>query len=244
MSARALSGWAQFDTSHDDQLADDLRRMVREYDADHDRSKQAAPGPSEVGTPCTRCLAAKILGVHDDPSDPWCRIIGTAVHAWLDEAALAWNLRHDDTRWVPEHKVFPDDELLPSGGSCDLYDERTRTVLDHKVVGTDRLRAYRINGPGIQYRRQAHLYGLGYTRKGHRVDSVALAVWPRGGRLDQMHLHREPYDETLAREALDRYRTMRDLVTPIGPAILPSLPSDPDCFTCSRGIRTAQAIGA
>ena len=47
------------------------------------------------------------------------------------------------------------------------------------------------------------------------------------------------YDEAYAREALDRYKTLRDLCSDLGEAILPSLPSDPSCFTCTRNNRTA-----
>ena len=228
------SVWDQVAGALGDRLADDLRDMVRAYDAHAERSQQTHIGPSEVGNPCTRCLARHVLGVRVQRQydDPWCAIIGTAVHSWLDEAAVHANLTANRARWYPEVRVHPDDDTLPVGGKSDLYDEETATVIDHKVVGADRLRSFKLNGPGLQYRRQAHLYGLGYTKRGHEVDHVAVAFWNRGGRLRDLWVWTEPYNEALATEALDRFRTIRDLATTNGEAILPHLPADPDCRDC------------
>lgn len=220
----------------DQVIAADLRMMATEAERSSPRTVQTAIGPSEIGDPCTRCLAAKILGVFVDQgmSDPWCRIIGTAVHAWLDEAAARQNVARDHARWIPEHRVFPDPELLPVGGSADLYDSDRRIVIDHKIVGKTQQNKYKTNGPGLRYRRQAHLYGLGYSLKGHQVDHVAMAFWLRGGYLSDLWVHVEPYDEAVATETLDRYRMLRDLVLPLGPNILPNLPTDPECYSCGR----------
>lgn len=217
-----------------DRIADDLRAMARDYDAAAHRSQQKHLGPSQIGSPCTRCLARHALGrsVQREFDDPWCRTIGTAVHAWLDAAALHHNTANDRARYYPELRIHPDEELLPSGGNCDLYDEDTRTVVDHKIVGAEPLRKYRLNGPGPQYRVQAHLYGLGYVRAGHTVDHVAVAFWQRGGRLSDLYVWTEPYDEDVARTALERWRTIRDQALAVGPAILPLLPADPACWDC------------
>lgn len=232
--------WDDFALPLGDRIADDLRAMAADHDAASDRSAQVELGPSEIGDPCTRCLAARILGLGEDSyGDPWARIIGTATHAWLDEAAVAWNIRNDNARWLPEYRVFPDDVLLPRGGSCDLYDEQTKTVIDHKIVGITSLRKYKSNGPGLRYRRQAQLYGLGYENKGHQVDHVAIAFWHRGGKLDDLWVHTEPYDQTMAEDTLTRYRSLRELVIPLGAPVLEQLPSDPDCFQCSRNATKA-----
>jgi hypothetical protein len=215
-------------------LEDDLREMARAYEHDAPRTQQRNLGPSEIGKPCTRCLARAVLGCRVTRlyDDPWCRIIGTATHAWLDDAAVASNVSTDHARYYPELRVQPDTDLLPSGGRCDLYDSDTKTVIDHKIVGAAPLKKYRANGPGRQYRTQAHLYGLGYTHAGHRVDHVAVAFWNRGGRLTDLHVWTEPYDPHVAQDALDRYRTIRDLAVSLGVAVLPLLPVDPDCWDC------------
>lgn len=217
-----------------ERLADDLRDMVRSHDAGAPRSKQRNLGPSQIGMGCTRCLARYVLGcpVVRQFDDPWCRILGTAGHAWLDEAAATWNVRNDRARWYPEVRVQPDTELLPSGGKADLYDADTATVVDHKIVGDAALKKYRLNGPGEQYRIQAHLYGLGYANAGHEIRHVAIAFWKRGGRLSDLYVWTEPYQQQIADQALLRYRTVRDQALALGEAILPLLPADPSCWDC------------
>lgn len=216
------------------QLADDLRAMVREQEDNRPRTLQTAIGPSAVGNPCTRCLARHALGmrVTRDFDDPWCAIVGTATHAWLDEAAEGWNIRHERGRLTADLHVQPHPDLIPNGGKLDLFDEDTRTVIDHKVVGVPQLKKYRSNGPGAAYRVQVHLYGLGMSRFGRQVDNVAVAFWPRGGRLQDLYVWTEPYSVDIAMSALQRWGTIRDQALAIGPAILPLLPADKSCFDC------------
>lgn len=218
------------------QLADDLRAMVRGFDAAADRSQQTDLGPSQIGMECVRCLARMSLGVTDGNGraydDPWCRIIGTATHTWLDAAAVYANRVTGTSRWVPEGRVYPDAELLPSGGRADLLDCDRKTVLDHKVVGAPAQRRYRVHGPSNQYRAQAHIYARGYTRAGYAIERVAIAFWLRGGRLSDLYVWTEPYSEALAAAALARYRVIRDTARQLGADLLPLLPADPDCWEC------------
>jgi hypothetical protein len=234
--------WDDIAGGHADRLRDRLLAMVKHADGRADRTQQTALGPSEIGDPCAHCLAAKILGLYarDPFYDPWPAIIGTAVHAWLEDAAERDN-RDNGGTWNTETRVYPNNDLLPRGGKADLYDDSTRTVIDHKVVGLAPLRNYKANGPGVSYRRQAHIYGLGFEAMDWQVEHVAIAFWHRGGRMTDLHVWSEPYDAAYAQEALQRYRTLRDLATSSGPAILPALPSDPSCFTCSRSERKAVA---
>lgn len=215
-------------------IATDLRDMVEMYEGSRDRTVQTDLGPSQIGMACTRCLARHVLGRprERDFDDPWCRIIGTAVHAWLEKAAAHSNDVGGAAMWRTEMRVRPDTDLLPAGGSLDLWDVWRHTVIDHKIVGTEPLRKYRLNGPGIQYRRQGHLYGYGVAKAGGTVENVAIAFWPRGGRLSELYVWTEPYSEAIAIEALDRYRLVRDQARALGPAILPVLPADSDCFEC------------
>jgi hypothetical protein len=215
-------------------IAGDLRDMVRFYEESRDRSVQTDLGPSQIGNPCTRCLARHVLGMPIERTfdDPWCRILGTAAHAWLEKAAEYSNEQAGTAMWRTEMRVRPDPELLPRGGSLDLWDVWRKTVIDHKIVGAKPLQKYRTNGPGLQYRRQAHLYGYGVAKAGGPVEHVALAFWPRGGRLSELYVWTEPYSEAVAVEALDRYRLIRDQARALGPAILPVLPADPDCWDC------------
>lgn len=233
--------WDQIGDPLGDRLADDLRAMVRLYEAGAERTQQRHMGPSQIGNPCTRCIARNVLGmaIVGEFDDPWCRIIGTATHSWLDEAAGFWNASTltaegsgRTARWHPEQRVHPHPDLLPSGGKTDLYDAETGTVIDHKIVGDAPLKNYRLSGPGRQYRGQVHLYGLGCHRAGLEVKNVAIAFWKRGGRLSDLYVWTEPYSADLAMETLQRFRTIRDQALVIGPQIIPLLPADESCWDC------------
>lgn len=236
-----MSVWDEIGDAAGERLADQLREMVRHRYNNAGRSQQRHLGPSEIGDPCTYCLATKILGIHDRGpfDDPWLMTIGTAVHSWLEKAADA-DARDNDAAWCTETRVYPDNDLLPKGGIADLYQDSTGTVIDHKIVSAEMLKKYKANGPGLTYRRQIHLYGLGFTQAALKVERVAIAFWMRGGRLSDLHVWSEPYDPAIAQETLDRYRTLRDLCAAAGEAILPTLPTDPSCFNCKRNPRPEQ----
>jgi len=229
--------WDDIGDAAGERLRSELIDMVKNAASNSGRSKQTEPGPSQIGDPCTYCLASRILGVYDRGpfDDPWLMVIGTAVHKWLETAAKKDN--KNGGAWCTETKVWPDDELLPKGGSCDLYQDNTGTVIDHKISSQEMIRKYKVSGPGLTYRRQAHLYGLGFANANLPVNRVAIAFWQRGGRTTDLYVWSEPYDENIARETLERYKTLRDLCAAGGEAILASLPSDPDCFNCSRNPR-------
>lgn len=212
----------------------DLRDLARAYEDSRDRSQQTAVGPSGIGNPCTRCLARQVLGltVTRDFDDPWCRIIGTAVHAWLADAAEHSNATAGEQWYQTETRVHPHPDVMPKGGNADLYDVLHKTVIDHKIVGVKQLQKYKLNGPGAQYRIQAHVYGLGFRRTGAAVEHVAVAFWQRGGRLSDLYVWTEPFDAQIALDAINRYRTIADQAKAIGPAILPHLPAHPDCWDC------------
>jgi hypothetical protein len=199
-------------------LATSVIETVKHAAANAPRSLQAAPGPSGLGTPCTRRLGYMALDWDPKPNrdtDPWASVIGTSVHAWMAATFAAENERLtsegkaavDDgfevlDRYLIEHRIW-----LPYGisGSCDLYDRLTRTVADWKVTGLPRLREYRLHGPGAQYRAQAHLYALGLQLHGERPEHVAIVFLPRGGRIDGLWTWTESYDPGIAVAALKRY---------------------------------------
>src|SRR6266705_6686901 len=116
------------------ELATAVIERVKHAAANAPRSPQSAPGPSEIGTPCTRRLAYKTLDWEPKPNsdtDPWAATIGTSVHAWMAQAYEAENTRLGWYRYLTEQQV-----TLPGGisGSCDLYDTQARTVTDWKVT--------------------------------------------------------------------------------------------------------------
>jgi hypothetical protein len=218
-------------------LATDIIETVKHAAANAPRSLQAAPGPSELGTPCTRRLAYKALDWDPKPNsdtDPWAAIQGTSVHAWMAATYTAENDRHGYARYLIEHRVE-----LPGGitGSCDLYDRHTGTVIDWKLTGLPRLREYRRDGPGTQYRTQAHLYALGLQLAGESPGQVADVFLPRGGRIGDLHVWSEPYDPAIAVAALGRYQAIRQFHITLDPEQYPDrwglLPTaDAHCGYC------------
>jgi hypothetical protein len=205
-------------------LFDELLHVVRDAIDNAPRSLQQRIGPSELGTPCARLLGHKLAGtLPADNRDKWLATVGTAVHAWLAEqfvaANAAWRQRtgEDVTRWLVEHRVtvghIAGEDI---DGSTDLYDRVTATVVDWKIVGPTRLKHYRRNGPGRQYRDQLHCYGRGWAAKGHPVDTVMLALLPRNSELKDAIYIAEPYDEQVAVDALARANRVNALVQVLG----------------------------
>lgn len=189
------------------------------------RNRQKQIGPSGIGTPCTRRIGYQLLDV--DPvnfSDPLAAWIGTAAHASM-EAALA-----DDKDWETEIPVtFPG---YPIRGTADAYSASLSTVVDWKFVAPTSLRKYAANGPGEQYRTQAHMYGCGLNHSGRAVDTVAIAFIPRSGLLSGIHVWSEPYDDQVVEAALERYDLV-GAVTTSGLSVLPQLGTkDAYCDWC------------
>ena len=157
-------------------IAAELREVVRNAATNAPRSLQVHLGPSELGVECDRQVVHKLTGQHDTNhvADPWPSVVGTAVHAWLADAFTA----ADPARWIAENRVTPFDG---HAGTADLYDARNQQVIDHKVLGSTTHDKLRTQGPPRHYFVQLLLYALGYIRAGYRVDSIAIAAWPRTG---------------------------------------------------------------
>lgn len=170
------------------------------------RSQQVYIGPSEIGQPCQRRLALKLIGAEDrnPQQDRWAATIGTAVHSWLEEAFTKDNMRRAEAglphRWVTEHRVTIRDGL---SGTTDLYDLETETVVDWKVVGNSSLKKY-IKDPGQQYKVQGQAYGLGWHNRGRPVKRVAIVFLPRTGWLADSHIWIDEFRPQVALDALTR----------------------------------------
>jgi hypothetical protein len=196
------------DGADDVALYQDIKELIIRAESERPRSLQRVPGPSEVGHPCELKVAYTVNRARTDHkeaqgynsnSDPMAAIIGTATHAWLEDAADKANKRLGRVRWSTEQQVI----VRPSGpkqeqlaGTCDLYDFDTKTVLDWKVPGPTMYAKYAKNGPSEQYRNQAHLYGQGFINLGFEVRHVGIIFISRTGTLRQTHLWREEYNQT------------------------------------------------
>jgi hypothetical protein len=191
-------------------LAADIRSVVLEASHRAPRSQQQALGPSEIGEVCPRKLAYKLMRHTESntDSDPWASIVGTAVHAWLADAFLAANARLGRIRYLVEQRLVIRGALT---GTCDLYDADRQMVIDHKVPGVTSMNAAKKNGPSPTYIAQAHLYGYGYVQLGLPVKDVALALYPRAGMLSGLWVWTQPYDESVALQALARHDSILEV---------------------------------
>ncbi|WP_345314127.1 hypothetical protein [Gordonia alkaliphila] len=181
--------------------------------AGHGRSQQRHIGPSEVGTPCRRQLAYKLLEAPEVPgsgyNDPLPSSVGTGAHAEFEEFARRYNQHIGHPVLLPEFRV----EVRPGlSGTCDLFHMPSGTVLDWKFPGTSSHTKYKRSGPSAVYRTQAHLYGRGMIRAGFEVNAVSIAFLPRGGELKGLAYWTEPYSDAVVDAALDRIdQTLVDL---------------------------------
>lgn len=228
--------------THIPPLDTEITRIIADADAGAARSQQRLIGPSEIGEPCDRFVAYKLLDV--DPvntgRDNWLANLGTAMHAWLADAFSADNTVTPG-RWLIEQRVWLNDAL---SGSCDLYDTWTGTVIDHKLLGTTSLRKIRNDGPPPKYMAQLHLYGYGHARAGRDVTTVVLACYPRNDNLagefggQKLLTWSAPYDPQIARDALDRIASITATATVLDvtghPERWPLIPAKPgdDCKYC------------
>lgn len=214
----------------------DARKVVESNILHHPRSLQKEIGPSEIGTDCQRCLAAKLAGWPEEREVAWLPAIGTAMHAQLAE----WFEAVDEDRYLSEHRVnvgqIGETEIW---GSSDLFDKKTGTVIDFKVVGAGTLKSAK-DGPSDQYRVQAHLYGRGFVKAGFKVNEVAIWYMPRNYySLDGGVFWHEPWDEDVAIEALANANELLDEVLfhrALGEEVefIESLPRASKCWDCDR----------
>lgn len=217
-------------------IAAELRDIVRDAAMNAPRQVQRHLGPSELGVECDRQVVHKLLDLPDTNHvvDPWPSIVGTAVHAWLD---TTFTNAQPAGRWLPERKVAPTDD---HPGTADLYDAHNFRVIDHKCLGSSTHDKLRTQGPPRHYFVQLLLYALGYIRAGYRVDSIAIAAWPRTGSslagLYVWHHVITADDWRLVEQVLAETKTRKDYAALVQAGAItigqvPRTPSD-GCYFC------------
>ena len=173
------------------------------------RSGQVAIGPSEVGHPCTRRIAYKLLD-WDKPNEmqggSWAAQVGTAIHAYLAE------IFGKKEGYLVEQRVNIRGNLA---GTVDLYDTKNGVVIDWKTTGSSKLAAYRKDGADPQHVIQVHLYAYGLAAQGADVKKVALAYLPTSGQLSDGYVDIRDYDENIALDAFKRLDTIHALLAQV-----------------------------
>ena len=190
--------------------------VVERFSAIHPRTLQRDLGPSEVGEPCARQLAYKLMDGPENPDrriDPWPSFLGIAAHARLSDA-LDWAESQRPGTWLTERRVSIPGVRDGGRGTSDALYLPTMTVVDWKVLGDTTFRE--LQASGIQgnrkYRTQGHVYGLGWAAAGYPIAHVALGIFGRSKPLLSMFVTSEPFDPAYAARELARVRDVRKVV--------------------------------
>lgn len=198
--------------SRNEAMRRDISEVILWAHHEQPRTRQVAVGPSELGDPCARRIAYRIAGIPkmNKRLDPWPSLVGTAVHAWLEQAIGKFQAEAGAVRWLTETTVKIDELVV---GHCDLYDIETRSVWDFKTMNTANLKKCRESGQAHDnHRTQVHLYGKGMIAAGYPVDHVGLIGLPRSGWLSGMWVWSEVYDDAIAAQALSRMYSIAEQV--------------------------------
>jgi len=154
------------------------------------RSQQTAIGVSSLGG-CRREVWHQLQGHKGQATGTRLpAIMGTAIHNAI-ETALA-----DNPRYLLEHRVEIDG--LPPA-TIDCYDTWENEVIDWKTTKKSNLDYF----PSKQQRWQVQVYGYLMTQSGYEVNNVTLVAIARDGSESDIKVHTEPYDRSVAIEALN-----------------------------------------
>ncbi|WP_240544381.1 hypothetical protein [Bifidobacterium sp. SO4] len=168
----------------------EIRRLIEHGIANQPRELQKEIGPSELGTDCVHCLAAKLAGWPERRQPGWLPFIGTCVHERFEHMFEALNTSEQTDDGMPdgrrraEHRVTVGRlQGLHGGydvsGSIDLWDRKTCSTIDWKIVGNTTVTKVKAHGPSQQYRIQASLYGIGLENAGEQVLRNCIYFLPR-----------------------------------------------------------------
>jgi Domain of unknown function DUF83 len=167
---------------------DFLVKALIAADDKRSRSQQTAIGVSQLGA----CRRQVWFQLNNQPKTNeglrLASMMGTAIHAAI-EAALT------DSDFLLEHRVEIDG--YPPA-TIDCFDPATGMVVDFKTTTKKNLRYF----PSQQQRWQVQVYGFLMAKSGYEVNTVKLIAISRDGTEQDIREHVEPYNETVALEAL------------------------------------------
>ncbi|KAA8831447.1 hypothetical protein EMO89_01545 [Bifidobacterium tissieri] len=165
-------------------LWEEIRGIIEHAISTQPRSLQTRIGPSELGTDCVHCLAAKLAAwPRQARIVAWLPYIGTAVHRQFETLFTRLETEGAD-RWKTEYPVSVGRLNGLTGGyevsgSIDLWDRVTHATVDWKITGRSTRTLAKTHGPSQQYRVQASLYGIGLANQGEQVERSCIYFLPR-----------------------------------------------------------------
>ena len=172
-----------------------LLQVLRDKDAGRARSKQTQVGPSELGG-CRRKVWYRLNGrdATNDNELKLAAIMGTAIHAEIEKAISTLDPKGE--KYLVETEVAFGDMKA----HIDLYIPETGDVIDWKTVKVKNLSYF----PSLQQRWQVQVYGYLLDKSGKgKPKTVNLVAIARDGDERDVKVHSEPYDESLAQDALN-----------------------------------------
>ena len=239
-------------------LWDEIHTIINQHMMSSPRSLQKAPGPSELGTSCVHCLAARLAGWTKQANPAWLPYIGTSVHAQLEKLFTSLSNMNEYHLMVDGDKVFPRfateyrvhvGRLQGSmggydvNGSIDLVDYKTHATCDWKITGSNTITSVKAEGASQQYKVQASLYGIGLENEGVEVVKSCIYFLPRNSQtLDSAYPVEYAYERDLGMWALQRAQLLvtfldmieREAGVQMRDQWISSLPRDRDhCFNCN-----------
>lgn len=170
------------------------------------RSLQKAVGPSGLGG-CQRRLWHQLHGTPRlQETDTFAATVGTWVHKGIEERVRATD---SEGRYLLEMRVEHDG----IGGTVDCYDTVDKEVVDWKTTKKSSLRYF----PGDGYWTQIQTYGWLLEHNGYAVETVTVVgiIKDEANTTTGLAFHSQPYDPSVAPEALQRMRDLAD--TPFPP---------------------------
>ena len=178
-----------------------LIKTLHEKENKRPRSTQVQVGPSELGG-CRRKVWYKL---NDQPETnenelKLAAIMGTAIHNSIESA------------FKNNKDVVLEAEVEHNGmkAHVDCYFPGTGDVVDWKTVKAKNLNYF----PSQQQRWQVQTYGYLIKHSGlGKVHNVHLVAIPRDGDERDIKVHSEPYDESVALEALSWLSAVKESTT-------------------------------
>jgi hypothetical protein len=186
-----------------------LLGVLRDKDAKRSRSVQTQVGPSEIGG-CARKVWYKL---NEQPETNFklkklAAIMGTAIHAEIEKSIESIDPK-GEKYWVETEVEYGDIKA-----HIDLFIPETGAVVDWKTVKVKNLSYF----PSTQQRWQVQVYGYLLEKSGKaKVNTVNLVAIARDGDEDDVRIHSEPYDESLALQALGWLAMVKEAKEPPAP---------------------------
>lgn len=224
--------------------------IIRELTKPSERDKQRRVGPSELGDLCERCLAEKLLGVHQEEKNyPLAPMIGTAFHLYLENTIGLEGYLKETKVTVGEIEGYG-----AIRGTADGFDTATGHVVDYKVLSKKKIKAFSsatffdeghnpefysdslTEGQLKKYYYQMQLYGLGMENAGYEVNHTSLILFPRDCTVESVmsasHELCFKYNREAALNVLERANQIFKWATD-NRDNLEELNSHPGCYYCT-----------